>query len=284
LLHAGNVLNVVPGPLAEFVELLDVRQIVERLVGQFLRHIHTPEQAEGEDQAFPLHNLGDMPGIGLRHLRELERVLEDFEEPLGRVLPLMERRHIDNHRIAGELEQISRELAGIDRLPMKNDHVRMRMPLTRIGTPLDLERPDGALDLGQLDIRSLATKVGATSLLHSTKGRGDVAVTFAQVRAVFRGERQQRHAQAGIFRLDDLKPIQVRLHLLRPAPDRAEWAKEMLLAEGGSVEPDLAGGEIVAEEKVRAAGGELAGRLDIATLAGIIRHVERLMMCPRIAV
>lgn len=274
---------MVPGPLAEFVELLDVRQIVERLVGQFLRHIHTPEQAEGEDQALTLHDLGCMPGIGLRHLGELERVLEDFEEPLGRVLPFMKRRHVDNHRIAGELEQISRELAGIDRLPVQNDHMGMRMPLTRIRPPLDLERPDRTLDLGQLDIRTFATQVRAASLLHSTKGRTDVAVTFAQVGAVFRGERQQRHAQAGIFRLNDLKPIHVRLHLLRTAPDRAEWAKEMLLAEGSSVEPDLAGGEVIAEKKVRAAGRELAGRLDIAALAGIIRHIERLMMCPRIA-
>ena len=61
-------------------KVFDEGQIVEGLVGQLVGYLNATEQAHAGDQAAPSQRKPGGEGIGLRHVRELERVLEHLDE------------------------------------------------------------------------------------------------------------------------------------------------------------------------------------------------------------
>jgi hypothetical protein len=64
----------------------------------------------------------------------------------------------------------------------------------------------------------------------------------------------------------------------------AERAKQMALAKISRMQSDLANVVVIAEQEPMSTLTQAPRFLDIASLGGIIRHIECTMMCPRIAV
>ncbi|SVJ76445.1 Uncharacterised protein [Klebsiella pneumoniae] len=105
-----------------------------------------------------------------------------------------------------------------------------------------------------------------------------MALTFLQVVAVLHGQRDQVGAQLGVFFLDDLPAGQIGPQRLGAAPDGAERAHQVLLAESRVVQPYLAHGEVLPEVQVVAAGGEACGGLggfDSWNAPKVFQHLQR---------
>lgn len=276
--------DVIAGASDELIELLDKRQLVQAFIGQIVRDLDPPEQTEREHKPLCPHDLRNVPGIRLLKLGHLDRILEHFEEALHGVLPLVERANVDHEGIASHVMPVGTHASLIERTTMQRNHVDVGMPLARALAALNLERRHSAVDVRQLDERATATKVRPASLLKPAHRCSQVTMALNQIGAVLDGESDEGKLKAGIFRPDHLEAIEICLHRLGTATNGAHRAEKMLLAEGRGMQPHLANGVVVAEQQVGSTAGELARRLDIAALAGIIRHIERLMMCPRIAV
>ena len=88
-----------------------------------------------------------------------------------------------------------------------------------------------------------------------------MVLALFQVVAVFDREGQQVRAQLRAFALDDFPARQIGAQGFGAATDCAQRADEVLLAESGVVQSDLAHGEVLPEVQVVAAGGEAGGGL-----------------------
>jgi hypothetical protein len=103
--------------------------------------------------------------------------------------------------------------------------------------------------------------------------------SFAKVCTVFDCQSHQRELEVWIHLADCLQSRKVRLHLLCTAPDSAQWAEQVLIAELGSMEPDFLDLEEVPKVEIVAAVGQVQSQLDFALLSGIISHQQRPVMC-----
>lgn len=90
---------------------------------------------------------------------------------------------------------------------------------------------------------------------------------FLKIVTIANGERQQVWLEFGAFPLDYLEAIKVGGKELGTAPDGAQRADEMLLAETRRVQPDIVDGEVVPEVKVIPATLEEARGFDGRALA-----------------
>lgn len=236
----------------ELEQHLDEREIIEPFVGQLVRDLNAPEQTERKDEALTGQLLESRPVIGERQIAELERVLEDFEETGNRVLLIVERGDIDHERVAGELLPVFAQPGLVEGCAMEDHHMDMGMPQAGILAALELIGADSALDLRQLNEGTTIRETVAPSMLHPAEGSSQMAVPLGKVFAVLDRKGNKGRLQAFLLGLDDREAVEVGLYLFGSATDRAERADEVLLAEAGRVQPNLAHGEVVAEQHVMA--------------------------------
>lgn len=126
------------------------------------------------------------------------------------------------------------------------------MPQAGILAALELVGADSALDLRQLNEGAAIRQTVAPGMLHPSEGSSQMAVPLGQVFAVLDREGHKGRLQAFMLGLDDREAVEVGLYLFGSATDRAERADEVLLAEAGRVKPNLAHGEVIAEQHVMA--------------------------------
>lgn len=236
----------------ELEQHLDEREIIEPFVGQLVRDFDAPEQTERKDKALTGQLLESRPVVGKRQIAELERVLEDFEEAGNRVLLIVKRGDIDHERVAGELLPVFAQTGLIEGCAMQNHHVDVGMPQAGILAALELIGADSALDLRQLHEGAAIRETVAPGMLHPAEGSSQMAVPLRQVFAVLDREGHKGRLQAFLLGLDDREAVEVGLYLFGSATDSAERADEVLLAEAGRMQPNLAHGEVVAEQHVMA--------------------------------
>ena len=106
-----------------------------------------------------------------------------------------------------------------------------------------------------------------------------MAETLAQVVAVLHRERDQLHAQARMSFPYDPVTISVGLKILSSAPDRAENAEKVCLAEIGLGELELSNGVIVSEYQVGGTTGQLSGKTAVDR-GKVGRHFQGLPLGP----
>src|SRR5450830_796673 len=120
------------------------------------------------------------------------------------------------------------------------------MPLSRARTTLDFIRPDGPGN--PCECRRLRPVIFTAPELFL--GTMEMLKPLFQVIPIPHGERDQEGLEMWLFRLDDFKFIEVGSETLRPAPDRAQRAQEMLFAEAGTMEPNPIDRKVMTKNEV----------------------------------
>ena len=142
----GGALEAVTG-LGVAIQKVHVRKPfqVGAIVGELVGYIDPPEAPRAGEKTFSPESFPGVHRVGGFLVAELHRVLEHLDETRGGVF-LADGPNVNDERIAGDLVPFTRKLLSVGLNLCQSDHVQVRMPDARAGAPLDLIRPDRALN------------------------------------------------------------------------------------------------------------------------------------------
>jgi hypothetical protein len=84
----------------ESIEHIDIRQIVQRLIGQVGWHHDAAAQTERRHQTLTGERLISIPIIDQRQVAEFHRVFKHFQKAADQIILIMKRRHVNHENSA----------------------------------------------------------------------------------------------------------------------------------------------------------------------------------------
>lgn len=187
--------------------------------------------------------------VGL-HAGKFHGVLEDLAEVGGGVVRVFQRTAVHNEAVPGDVQPLPRERSQVNLFGVQNQDVTMRVPVSRVPASFHFVAAHVSLDFPEFRDFPLASPEIPDSLVYRLHALPEVFKPFKQVRTVLDGESQQRGREALVDGLEIQEAFEVDPDGSRPSPDRAERAKEVLLAEVSLGKSDLPDRVVVVKKKV----------------------------------